>query len=203
MNRSLRHPHLSFTSSVTSQRSAMLNLLSACLEPRAHWLPALLLSLGASAAQAHISITTPPATAGSYAKVVLQVPHGCAGNPTTAVTVYLPPAYLLAKPMPKPGWTVTIQKARLARPIQLHGRAIEEGPSVIRWEGGSLPSDFFDEFALQGKLGEQASGPLPFRTVQTCDKVEVDWSGAPGSATPAPVLQVVPATPSAPHQHAH
>jgi len=177
----------------------------------ARLMPTLLLSVSASLAQAHISITTPPASAGGYAKVVLQVPHGCSGSATTALTVYLPPAYLVAKPMPKPGWTVTIQKARLAQPIQLHGRTIDESPSVIRWEGGSLPSDFFDEFALQGKLSEQAGGALTFRTVQTCDKGEVDWNGAPGSASPAPVLQVMPAgaassptpTPKPTHQHVH
>lgn len=175
----------------------MLNFCFARPASPAGLLPALILSLCTNAAQAHISITTPAATAGGYAKVVLQVPHGCSGSPTTAVTVYLPPAYLVAKPMPKAGWTVTVQKARLAQPIQLHGRTIEDSASVIRWEGGRLPNDFFDEFALQGKLDEQASGALPFRTVQTCEKGEVDWRGVPGSATPAPVLQVLPAVPSA------
>ncbi|RZL10142.1 MAG: DUF1775 domain-containing protein [Rubrivivax sp.] len=207
---------VSAMSPLTPSRSSMSNHLSFARHGLcAGLLPSLLLSLSAGAAQAHISITTSPASAGGYAKVVLQVPHGCSGSPTTALTVYLPPAYLVAKPMPKPGWTVTIQKARLAQPIQLHGRTIEDSPSVIRWEGGSLPSDFFEEFALQGKLDERAAGPLTFRTVQTCEKGEVDWNGAPGSATPAPALQVTPsispapASPSSappsptPHQHAH
>lgn len=175
------------------------------------------MALGTGTAQAHVSIANPTATAGSYTKVVLQLPHGCAGSATTAVTVYLPPAYLVAKPMPKPGWTVTVQKARLARPVVLHGRPIEDSPSVIRWEGGRLPGDFFDEFVLFGKLDDQAAGPLPFRTVQTCEQGEADWSGAAGSSTPVPLLQVTPAAvsaaaPPAPasaiapapvHQHVH
>lgn len=191
-------PHtVALTSLLTSSRPSTSNPRQPHRGAPTHLLPALLLGLCASAAQAHVSITTPAAAAGSYAKVVLQVPHGCSGSPTTAVTVYVPPAYLVAKPMPKPGWTVTVQKARLAKPVQLHGRTIEESASVIRWEGGRLPSDFFDEFSLQGKLDEQAEGPLPFRTVQTCEKGEADWNGAAGSAAPAPVLQVLPAAPLA------
>lgn len=160
--------------------------------------------LVSSPARAHITIATPAVAAGSYAKVVLQVPHGCAGRATTAITVTLPAGFYVAKPQPKPGWTVTTQKARLAQPIELHGRQIEESVSQIRWEGGPLPNDFFDEFALQGKLGSDVTGPLAFKTLQSCEQGEAAWTGEPGSSLPAPLLQVTPAPAAAgTHHHQH
>lgn len=57
-----------------------------------------------------------------------------------------------------------------------------------------MPNDRFDEFALQGKLADEASGALPFRVVQTCEKGQTDWKGEEGSAEPAPVLEVTAPT---------
>jgi uncharacterized protein YcnI len=163
----------------------------------------LVLALGLSAvfsASAHVSIATPKATAGSYVKVVLQVPHGCAGSATKAITVTVPPELLVAKPMPKAGWSLVTETAPLAQPVQLHGKPVTESTSLVRWEGGRLPNEFFDEFVVFGKLADGALGKVAFKTLQTCDKSEVDWSGEAGSASPAPTLLVEPAVPGV-HQH--
>jgi uncharacterized protein YcnI len=171
---------------------------------------ALALLTAAPAAQAHITLSSDTAQAGAHARVVLRVPHGCGPSATTGITVHVPAGYLLAKPMPKPGWALSLEKAALKPPLRLHGREITETTAQVRWQGGALPTEFFDEFVLVGKLDEKAVGPLPFRVVQTCEQGQMDWAGAPGSEAPAPVLDVVPAagkggsTPSAgQHQHAH
>jgi uncharacterized protein YcnI len=164
--------------------------------------PALLLaSLLSGPSLAHVTLSPASAMADSYVKVVLSVPHGCAGTPTRALTVHLPAGFLVAKPQPKPGWTTVIQKEPLTPPIELHGRPVAETARVVRWEGGSLPNDHFDEFALQGRLAANARGSLIFRVVQTCERGESDWNGAPGSATPAPRLEVQPPAAGGHHHH--
>ncbi|AKJ29154.1 YcnI family protein [Caldimonas brevitalea] len=160
-----------------------------------------LLAAAAVCADAHVTIADPKAQAGSYHKVTLQVPHGCAGSATVALAVHVPPAFLVAKPAVKPGWSVRVEKTRLDKPAVLHGRSINETTSVIRWEGGAVPGDFFDEFSLHGRIADGAKGKLAFRVVQTCEKGEVDWNGPADSATPAPTLEVSPA--DAGHGHHH
>jgi uncharacterized protein YcnI len=159
--------------------------------------PALSLALSALAlasAHAHVSIENPDATAGAYAKVVLQVTHGCEGSPTRAVTVFVPPGFLLAKARAKAGWSISYEQVPLARPIDLHGRQVTKTTSVVKWEGGLLPNDQFDEFALIGRVAGDARGAMSFRVLQACEKGELDWKGAPGDAAPAAVLNVMPAS---------
>src|SRR5262249_36197563 len=145
-------------------------------------------ALAAASAHAHVTIENPDATAGAYAKVVLQVTHGCEGSATRAVTVFVPPGFLLAKAPAKPGWAVSYEQVPLAKPIDLHGRQVAKTTSVVKWEGGLLPNDQFDEFALIGRVADDARGAMSFRVLQTCEKGELDWKGAPGDAAPAAVL---------------
>lgn len=171
---------------------------------------ALALLAALPAAHAHVTLSSDTAQAGAYARVVLRVPHGCGLSVTTGITVHVPAGYLLAKPMPKPGWALSLEKAALKPPLRMHGREVTETAAQVRWQGGPLPAEFFDEFVLVGKLDDKAAGPLPFRVVQTCEQGQMDWAGAPGTEAPAPVLNVVPAagksgsTPAADqHQHGH
>lgn len=158
-------------------------------------------ALAAMGAQAHVTIEMPTATAGAYAKVVLQVPHGCNGSATKSVTVDVPQGLLFAKARAKPGWTITYEKAALTPPVDLHGRRMTETTASIRWDGGLLPNDQFDEFALMGKLADGAAGDLPFRVRQVCEKGEADWKGGPKDEEPAPVLKVTPRGAATPHEH--
>jgi uncharacterized protein YcnI len=150
-------------------------------------------------AQAHITIDSPAVMAGTYARLVLRVTHGCQGSPTKAVSVYLPEAFRFAKAKVKQGWTISYEKANLARPVQSHGRSLTETTAVIRWEGGQIPDDQFDEFVLTGRVDESASGRLPLRVLQECEQGQTDWQGAPDSKAPAPALEVKPAK-SRPHR---
>ena len=83
---------------------------------------ATLLVCAASAAHAHVTLEQPKAAAGSSYKAVFRIGHGCAGSATHTVNVALPAGFRGAKPMPKPGWTLTVRKAALAQPYESHGR---------------------------------------------------------------------------------
>lgn len=155
----------------------------------------------ASSAQAHIVIDPREAPAGSYFKGTFRVSHGCMGAATVAVTVSIPPGILSVRPQPKAGWTVTIEREKLAQPVAgPHGHTIDERVARVTWRGGPLPDEFFDEFALQLKLpGAAPDGFLNFPVRQQCETGERDWSDIPGPGqawhelkSPAPRLRLIP-----------
>ncbi len=70
--------------------------------------------MAATAAMAHVTLETTEAPRGAY-KAVFKVPHGCSGSPTTAIKVEVPEGVIGVKPMPKPGWTLSMEKGAYAR----------------------------------------------------------------------------------------
>lgn len=160
---------------------------------------AALVALAASApALGHIVFAEPEAEAGDYYAGFLRVSHGCGASPTVSLRVEMPEAVLTARPQPKPGWTLTIERAPLARPVPGEGGAmIHERVSAVTWTG-NLPADQFDQFGLMMKLPDDA-GPLYFPTVQTCVEGSNAWTVIPDNPAmwhelerPAPVLAVRP-----------
>lgn len=165
---------------------------------------------GAGPACSHIVLENKSAPAGSSYKAVFVVSHGCQGSATTGVAVQIPAGFLGAKPYPKPGWTVTTQLGKLARPHDSHGRQVTEDVTLVSWQAASkdavLPDAQVDEFALRGRTPE-AAGPLWFKVLQTCESGRTEWTDMPASGTstrglksPAVLLQVGPA---ATEQHRH
>jgi periplasmic copper chaperone A len=152
----------------------------------------------AGPAIAHIVLAVREAPAGSYYKATFRVPHGCDGSPTVAISVELPPGIVVAKPAAKPGWTLEIEKERLARPVVNEGHELTERVRLVRWRGGRLPDDEYDEFSLMVRLPPQ-QGPLYFPVTQRCEKGETAWvqrpaEGAARPPHPAPaVLLTAPA----------
>jgi uncharacterized protein YcnI len=153
----------------------------------------------AGPAIAHIVLAVREAPAGSYYKATFRVPHGYNGSPTVAISVELPPGIVVAKPAAKPGWTLEIEKERLARPVVNEGHEVTERVKLIRWQGGRLPDDEYDEFSIMVRLPRQ-QGPLYFPVTQRCEKGETAWverptEGAARPAHPAPsVLLTAPAS---------
>ncbi|CAN5861818.1 YcnI family protein [soil metagenome] len=146
----------------------------------------------ATPALAHVSVDPGEAKAGAYHVLRFRVGHGCGNAATTALRIETPPGLASARPQPKPGWTLTIEKDG-------------EQVSAVVWRG-ELPADQFDEFAVLAKLPADP-GVLYFPTVQTCGADESQWTQIPdpgetGLNHPAPALRVLPAGPdSEPHQH--
>lgn len=170
-----------------------------------------LLLLSAGVTRAHVSLETPSAIAGSYYKAVLMVGHGCeGGQPTHTVTVRVPAGFQGAKPMPKPGWALSIRREPLAQPYSRHGKTITDDVTEIVWTAqnaeAQLPDAQYDEFVLRGQL-PATPGPLWFKVQQRCPSGQLDWAEVPASGTstkglksPAALLQVEPAAPAG---HAH
>lgn len=161
----------------------------------------------ATSAAAHATLETPQAPAGSYYKAVMRVPHGCSGQATHTVAIDVPEGLIGAKPMPKPGWTLTTDVADYQHSYTNHGRKVTRGVVRVTWSGGELPNDWYDEFVFRGKLaGSLEPGQvLYFKTYQTCADGAVNWAEIPAQGQdrhdlkrPAPALTI-----TAPHEHSH
>jgi uncharacterized protein YcnI len=128
---------------------------------------------------AHITLATREAKSGAYYQAVFDVPHGCDGAPMTALTVTIPAGIVIAKPQPKPGWTLIITREKLATPVTSEsGRPITQRVTTISWTGGPLPDDEFDQFVMVMRLPD-TTGPLYFPTLQSCGPTETRWTEIP------------------------
>lgn len=146
----------------------------------------LALAASPSLALAHVVAAPGEAKAGSFSAVAFRVGHACgAGDTTLKVRVEVPDAVASARPQPKPGWTIDIEKAG-------------EKTVAVTWTG-RLPDDQFDDFPLLMKL-PAAPGPLVFPVIQTCENGESQWieiadPERPGEKLthPAPTVRLTPA----------
>lgn len=149
----------------------------------------LLTALFASAAHAHITLDQAAAPAGSSYRAAFKVGHGCDGAATTAITVTLPDGLRGAKPMPKPGWTLTTTRRPLKTPYESHGKAITDELAEVRWTANTpadaLPDAFYDEFVVRASLPAEP-GELFFAVRQTCTEGEWHWAEKPSAANPKP-----------------
>ena len=161
------------------------------------------LALLSQATQAHVTLEYPVATAGQSYKATFKIAHGCGSSPTRIVEVDIPAGVRGAKPMPKPGWQLEVQREPLAQPYTRHGRTITEDTTRIRWsaktEADQLPSQHYDEFVLVATLPAQA-GRLYWQVRQVCPQGRLDWTERPGPgqswhdlASPAAELELMPA----------
>lgn len=172
----------------------------------------------ATTAFSHVTLEKPNVEAASYTKAVLKVGHGCERLPTAALKVQIPDGFMGAKPMPKTGWTLAIERVKLAKPYDKHGKSVTEDVAVITWTANApeqyLADDQYDEFTLQGRTPD-AIGPLWFKVLQSCkDSKDAsktgknDWSEVPASGTstkglksPAALMDVKAANPDSGHKH--
>jgi len=142
----------------------------------------------ASPAFAHITLETGSAPVGSSYKAVLRVPHGCDGQPTTAITVKVPEGFISAKPMPKPGWTLQITTGTYASTYKLYGAEVTSGATEISWSGGALPDNEYDEFVVRGTLADslKPGETLYFPVLQNCGTRKRPGSRSRPQAKPSP-----------------
>jgi len=154
------------------------------------------LTVATSAASAHVTFAEPAAKAGSYYAGFLRVTHGCGSSPTVSVHVAIPQGIEIARPQPKAGWTLTMDRAPLAKPIPSEsGGLIKDRVIGVTWTG-NLPADEFDQFGIMLKLPSDA-GPLYFPTMQICASGANAWTNLPATPDawhstkmPAPMLIV-------------
>jgi uncharacterized protein YcnI len=155
----------------------------------------------ASPAAAHVTVNPTQTTQGGYAQLAFRVPNESDTESTTKLEVQMPENAPLASvsTQPVPGWTATVTKRKLDKPVDVHGSPVSEVVSVITWtaaEGAAIEPGEFQEFAI-------SAGPLPtgvdqvlFKALQTySDGTVVRWIDPPkeGAEYPAPALKLVPA----------
>jgi periplasmic copper chaperone A len=149
-------------------------------------------------ALAHVTLEVQNAELGSTYKAVLRIPHGCGTEPTISIRVQVPEGFYNVKPMPKAGWTLETVTGPYAQAYDNHGTQLTEGVKEIVWKDGSLPNEWYDEFVFRGTFaGTLPAGKLYFPTVQTCASGEEAWIDVTGDddvETPAPSVELVPAT---------
>lgn len=162
----------------------------------------------AGTASAHVSVQPQgEAAKGGYATVNFKVPNERDDAATVKVEVNFPMDQPLASvmPQPVPGWKIDVTKSKLAKPLDMHGKKIDEAVSKVTWtaEGGKdrgIGTGEFQQFPLSlGQLPEDAD-QLVFKAIQTYDNKEVvRWieeqkEGADEPENPAPVLNLTAAT---------
>ena len=104
--------------------------------------------------------------------------HGCAGSATTALRIEIPDAIAVAKPQPKPGWTLQIEHAPLATPVKGEGGTlISQRVKAITWRGRLLDEDW-DQFGPLRQAAGRAGQALLLRR-QTCETGEERWVEVP------------------------
>jgi uncharacterized protein YcnI len=153
----------------------------------------------ASAASAHVTVNPGEAKKGAFAVLAFRVPNERDDAGTTKVEINFPADHPIpfVSVRPHPGWTYTVERTRLDKPVEAHGRSINEVVSKITFTGGPIRPGEFDEFEVSaGPLPEDAD-QLVFPTLQTYESGEVvRWieptpAGGEEPEHPAPVLRLV------------
>jgi uncharacterized protein YcnI len=149
-------------------------------------------------ATAHVTVEPAAAAPNATIRVTYRVPHGCGTAGTTRLRVVLPEGVTAARPMPKPGWTLTLVPRPDAPPPTGHGAAVELAEVI--WEGGLLPNAHYDEFVLRFRTPNTPGESLWLPVIQGCEGgLETAWTQVPGPGqritelpTPAAQLRLNP-----------
>ncbi|MEV6384951.1 YcnI family protein [Streptomyces sp. NPDC051773] len=148
---------------------------------------------------AHVSVAAEGTAAkGGYATVNFKVPNERDDATTTKLEVNFPTDHPLASAQPEaiPGWDIKVTKAKLDKPLELHGEQIDEAVSKITWtaDGAGIKAGFFQKFPVSiGQLPENTD-ELVFKAIQTYSNkevvrwIEVPKEGQEEPENPAPVL---------------
>lgn len=155
----------------------------------------------ATAASAHVTVSSPDAKAGGWGKLVFRVPTESETASTTSITVNLPEKTPLARvsTQPKPGWTVELTKVKHDKPVKVGDFELTETVSAVTWTstGDGIKPGEFDEFALSvGPLPKAQS--LSFTVAQKySDDTTANWDefaeGDTEPEHPAPILELAAA----------
>ncbi|MEU0399919.1 YcnI family protein [Streptomyces sp. NPDC006197] len=150
---------------------------------------------------AHVSVQPQgEAAKGGYATVNIKVPNERDNASTVKLEVNFPLDHPLASVMPQPipGWKAEVTKSKLDKPLELHGKKINEAVSKVTWtaDGSGIGPGQFQQFPLSlGRLPEDAD-QLVLKSIQTYSNKEVvRWieeqkEGAEEPENPAPVLKL-------------
>jgi uncharacterized protein YcnI len=154
----------------------------------------------AGAASAHVSVDPESATQGGFTRVAFRVPTEGDTASTTKLEVHLPDDQPIpsVSVLPVPGWTATVDKRKLDKPLKTDDGEVTEAVSVITWTAtgdAAIKPGQFQEFPVSlGPLPE--TDQLVFKVLQTySDGSIVRWIDLPDNSGkepehPAPILKL-------------
>jgi uncharacterized protein YcnI len=157
-----------------------------------------LVAFVAGPAAAHVEIDPESAPKGSTTSFSFRVPT----EKDNASTVGLEVTFPAGHPIPsvsvlvKPGWSFTVEKTPLPKPIKTEFGEVTEAVSKITWTGGQIPPDGYDLFTVLGGPLPKNVNQLEFKASQTYSDGEVvQWieptvKGGAEPEHPAPVLKL-------------
>ncbi|MGW8883363.1 YcnI family copper-binding membrane protein [Streptomyces sp. NPDC055749] len=159
----------------------------------------------AGPAAAHVSVQPQgEAAKGGYATINFKVPNERDDASTVKLEVNFPTEHPLSSVSPQavPGWKIKVDKSKLDKPLDVHGKKITEAVTKVTWtsDGSKIDPGYFQQFPLSvGQLPEDAD-QLVFKALQTYDNKEVvRWieeptEGGEEPESPAPVLKLTAAS---------
>jgi uncharacterized protein len=154
------------------------------------------LMVGAPIASAHVTVNPDTAAAGSFSRFAVRVPSERPVAATTGVTIRLPKGLFFVNVQPKPGWKVSVTRAKLAKPVKVFDDEATDRVATITWSGGRIEPGQFDEFGFTALMPKTEGTVLTFPSLQTYSSGEVvRWIGASDADTPAPRVTVTAAEP--------
>jgi len=168
-----------------------------------------IVAVAALPAGAHVSVTPSSAPKGGFQVLSFNVPNEEADANTVKLEVTIPTKYPIAfvRTQAMFGWTASVEKITLSRPMKTDDGEITEAVSKITWTAtgdGLLPGEF-DLFTISAGPLPTKSDKLTFKAVQTYSNGEVvSWiqqtvKGAPEPERPAPTLTLT----AAKDEHSH
>jgi uncharacterized protein YcnI len=146
-----------------------------------------LVALGSTSAMAHVTITPSTTAAGATAVLRVEIPHGCVGSATTAISIRMPEGVADVTASGTDRW------------------AVDQAADGVTWTTDEpLPDGEHDEVELSVRLPDDVGATLVFPVVQQCEEGEAAWTevaehseGHDALERPAPVVVVTPGEPGA------
>jgi uncharacterized protein YcnI len=151
---------------------------------------------------AHVTVSSPDASAGGFGKLVFRVPSESDTANTTSITVALPTdtPFRFVSIGVVPGWTAETTMETLPEPVESSGFTITEAVTSVTWtandEASALRPHEFAEFALSVGPFPTDVDQLVLPATQTySDGDVVEWAEPPVEGgeepeRPAPVLEL-------------
>ena len=156
----------------------------------------------AGSASAHVTVSSPDAKPGGYAKLVFRVPTESDNTSTTKLVVSLPKDHPFAHvgAQVKDGWKVEKKEEKLPAAVKVGDVTLTKAITTVTWTAtaAGIPPNDFDEFSLSvGKLPEGVDA-LSFPVDQTYSDGEVaKWADVAKDGAeaehPAPTLKLAAA----------
>ena len=148
---------------------------------------------------AHVSVQPEgEAAQGGYAVVNFKVPNERDDASTTKLEITFPAEHPLASVMPQPieGWDIKVTTSKLDKPLEVHGRKINEAVTKVTWtaDGDGVEPGFFQKFPVSVGTLPENTDELVFKALQTYSNkevvrwIEVPQEGQEEPDHPAPVL---------------